>query len=298
MIFKKYLIFLSAILSAAEADCFDGNNFGCSHFCSGSICSCPPCWVLGEDGKTCRFEAGKAQVVCSANGAEVTIDKCAVPDVDPATIHLKDTACSATEENENTWKVVTGFADCGSEFGFAEEKLTLQNSLMIGPSIVAGRQQSRKFKIAFSCSYNDDVQASSTIRANDVLFEGVRFDINDAQPIDFSFGFALDFYKSKEFTTLASDGQFQPGSPLFVKVVPTSALSDALEFSVNKCTVKDEVISQSADILNTCPVTGTNFEFLPVQKDYRLAVKFTYKSFIFAASDTTAEINLSCDIKL
>jgi len=30
----------------------------------------------------------------------------------------------------------------------------------------------------------------------------------------------------------------------------------------------------------------------------RLAVKFTYKSFIFAASDTTAEINLSCDIKL
>ena len=82
-----------------SATCYDGNNGGCSHTCSGSVCSCPPCWTLGPDEKTCQFEAGKALVTCSTKGVEVKIDKCAVPGVDPSTIHLKDSSCFAFEDS-------------------------------------------------------------------------------------------------------------------------------------------------------------------------------------------------------
>ena len=33
--------------------CADGTNGGCSHFCTDNVCSCPGCWGLGVDMKTC-----------------------------------------------------------------------------------------------------------------------------------------------------------------------------------------------------------------------------------------------------
>jgi len=229
----------------------------------------------------------------------VTIDKCAVPDVDPTTIHFKDTSCFASEESSTTWKLTTSFSDCGSNFEFSDEKLMLQNTLSIGHSIVSGIRISRKYDIAFSCRFNLDAQtSSSTLRANDVKFDDVTFDINDGQPSDFSFEFDLDFFKSEDFLNVVSDGSFQPGSPLFVKVSPTNALPEALTFSVNKCTAEDLALSQSLNILETCPtVPGIGFQFFQGQSDHT-SVTFSYTTFLFEASEDTAEIQLSCDLKI
>ena len=202
------------------------------------------------------------------------IDKCAVPDVDPTTIHFKNTSCFASEENSTTWKLTTSFSDCGSNLDFSDEKLMLQNTLSIGHSIVSGQNTSirisRKYDIAFSCRFNVDAQTSSSLKANDVKFDDVKFDINDGQPFDFLFGFDLDFFKSEDFLNVVSES-FQPGSPVFAKVSPIDALPEALRFSVNKCTAKDLAVSQSLIILETCPtVPEIGFQFYQGQSALRL----------------------------
>jgi len=238
-------------------------------------------------------------VTCSATGAEITIDKCALTGVDASSIHLKDTACSATEVDANTWKIATGFSDCGSEFGFATDKLTLQNTLTIGHSIVTGRVISRKYEIDFSCNYNNIAEASTTIQASNTLYGDLTFDLNSAQPGDLSFEFELDFYHSDEYSSQAdlTNGAFQPGTLVYGKIAPTSALSDLLEFSVGKCTVEDKTIAQSLDILDTCPVEHTNFEFKDSQSD-QSAVKFSFETFVFPDSAVDTAIDVTCTINI
>ncbi|CBY11854.1 unnamed protein product [Oikopleura dioica] len=264
------------------ASCFDGQHGGCSHHCSASVCSCPPCWTLGADGKQCEFEAGKAQVMCSGAGAKITIDKCALVGIDQNSIHLTDTTCYATEENADSWKIVTGFSDCGTQLGFSEDKFTLQNTLTLGYAVVGGRVVSRKYEIDFSCNYNNIAAASSTIQASNVFF-----------------GFGLSFYESDAYTTQAdlTNGAFQPGNPLFGRIAPTSALADSLEFSVGKCTVEDKIISESLVILNTCPVDGTNFAFQDTQSD-TTAVEFSFEGFVFPTSADDTTIDVSCEVNV
>nr|CAC83962.1 Oikosin 6D protein [Oikopleura dioica] len=289
----------SADDTVQTASCFDGNNGGCSHHCSASVCSCPPCWTLGADGKQCEFEAGKAQVTCSGAGAEITIDKCALVGIDQSSIHLTDTTCSATEENADSWKIVTGFSDCGTQLGFSEDKFTLQNTLNLGYAVVGGRVVSRKYEIDFSCSYNNIATASSTIQASNVLFGDITFDINQDQPAELSFEFGLSFYVSDAYTTQAdlTNGAFQPGNPLFARIAPTSALADSLEFSVGKCTVEDKLISESLVILDSCPVDGTNFAFQATQSD-TTAVEFSFEGFVFPTSADDTTIDISCEVNV
>lgn len=298
--FKRTNIFITALLSVASATCYDGKNGGCSHYCSGSVCSCPPCWTLTENGKTCRFEAGKALVTCTATGAEVIIDKCAVPGVDPSKIHLRSTesSCAAIEEDADSWKIFTGFFDCGTKLSFSEDKFALQNTLMIGNCIKEGLIVSRKYEIDFTCSYNNVAEASASIRASNVLHKGITFDINDAQPTDFSFDFELEFYENDEFNTKADlvNGAVQPGSLLFGKVAPTS-IGESLEFSVRKCTVEDKNIGQSLAILDTCPLEAVNFEFKESQSD-QTAVKFSFQSFVFPTSADDTVIDVSCKVNI
>jgi len=288
-----------ALVSVASATCYDGNNGGCSHTCKASVCSCPPCWTLSEDGKKCEFEAGKAQLTCSKTGAEIVIDKCALTGIDASSIHLKDTACSATEVDADTLKIATGFSDCESELGFSADKLTLSNTLTIGLSIVTGRVISRKYEIDFSCNYNNFADASTMIRASNVLFEDITFDLNDAQPAELAFEFGLNFYESADFTSQAdlTNGAFQPGTSLFGRIAPKSALAAALEFSVGKCTVEDTSISQSLDILDQCPVDGTAFQFRDLQSD-QSAVQFSFEGFVFPTSADDTTIDVTCAVNI
>merc|ERR1712176_88277 len=175
-------LYLQAFFAIANASCYDGNNYGCSHYCSASVCSCPPCWTLGDDGKQCQFESGKAQVTCSATGAEITLSKCALPGVDPNTITMNDAACVAVEENADTWKISAGFSNCGTEISMSNGKLLLGNTLKIGEAVVNRMVVGGSFEINFSCSYNNVASASKAINAVNLINNGVTFDINAAQP--------------------------------------------------------------------------------------------------------------------
>ena len=240
-------------------------------------------------------------MTCSTDGALVTIDSCALPGVHPDTITFKDGVCSAVlDEETNSFKISTGLNECGSELAFVDEKLTLQNTIKIGFSIIGGKRMSRKYEIDFGCKYNTVAEASAAIQFLDVMFDEISFDITAEQETAVSFEFGLTFYESGAFATQAdlTNGAFQPGSPLFAKVTPPSVLSSVpIEFSVTRCTVEDKKINQSLDILDTCPVVGTSFEFKDSQSD-QTAVMFSFKSFVFPTSDDNAVLDISCDVNI
>ena len=240
-------------------------------------------------------------MTCSATGAEINIDKCALPGVDASAINFIDTTCAAVEDSENTdfWKISTGFSDCGSTFAFADEKLTLSNTLMIGKPTVGGRVVGRQYNIDFACNYNNIATASSTIKAVNTLFSEVVFDIDSTQPTDLSFAFDLVFYESGAFLAAAdlSDGAVQPGSPLFGEVAPQAALPGTFEFSVTKCTVEDLAIIQSLDILDVCPAQATGFGFESAQSG-TTSVRFTFGSFTFPTSADNASLDVNCEVNI
>ena len=121
---------------------------------------------------------------------------CTVPGVDASKIHLRDTSCTAVEENENSFKLTTGFSACGSTFGFSNEKLSLQNTMFIGHSIIDGRRRGREYEIDFSCTYNHLKTVSTAVQASDTKFDGLTFDIDSEQSMPFEFpGFLLQFYR-------------------------------------------------------------------------------------------------------
>ena len=198
------------------------------------------------------------------------LDKCTVPGVDASKIHLRDTSCTAVEANENSLKLTTGFSACGSTFGFSNEKLSLQNTLFIGHSIIDGRRRGREYEIDFSCTYNHLKTVSTAVQASDTKFDGLTFDIDSEQSMPFEFpGFLLQFYRSSDFEALVTTGTFQPGSPLFGEVAAATSFPEELAFSVTKCKAEDKAVSQALDFLNRCPVEGINFQFYPAQSDSR-----------------------------
>jgi len=190
-------------------------------------------------------------------------------------------------------------SNCGSEFGFSEDKLTLSNTLSIGYSIVGGRVVGRKYEVDVSCNNKNIGPPSSLIRASNAVFGDISFDLNDAQPVELSFEFGLNFYESAEYTSQAdlTNGAFQPGTSLYGKISPTSDFADSLEFSVGKCTVEDTNIAQSLDILDTCPVAGTKFEFRDNQSDMS-AVKFSFEGFVFPTSADDTTIDITCAVNI
>ena len=167
---------------------------------------------------------------------------------------------------------------------------------MLGKSIVGGRVVGRTYEIDFTCNYNNVAIASSSIKASNMIYSCVTFDVNDAQPFDMPFLFGLEFFKTDDYSTLIN-GYFEPGTPLFGEIAPTSDLPESLEFSVSKCTVEDKNIDQSLEILNMCPVEGVNFEFKKGQSD-QTAVMFSFDSFTFPSSEDDAVIDVDCQVNI
>merc|ERR1712127_1176015 len=287
----------AAFLSIVDASCYDGNNGGCSHICAGSVCSCPPCWTLNEDGLSCAIESGRATVTCRNDGIDVVIDKCVAADVEQSVIHLKSSECGATEESDSEWKVSTGFSDCATEIQFVEEKLAISNTLMIGGAFAGGLRLSNDHEIGFTCRYSNVATASKSFNA---ATETVVFDINEEAPTDLSFGFNLVPFESDQFATevdLATQS-VQIGSLIHMRAAPATELPEALEFSVHKCSVEDTATEAEVTILDSCPLfPGLNFHFKNQQSDQN-AVDFSFASFQFQASDENAVIELKCEINI
>ena len=269
LILKNLLNFLKihffdstkVFLSIVDASCFDGNNGGCSHICAGSVCSCPPCWTLNEDGLNCGITAGKAVVTCRSDGMDVVIDKCVASDVEQSLIHLSNSQCSVYEESESEWKVSTGFSECGTEIEFVDDKLAISNTLMVGGVFVSGMRLTNDHEIGFTCRYNNVATASKSFNAE---AETVVFDINEEAPAEVSFGFSLQSFESDLYATevdLATQS-VDIGSLIHMRVSPAIELPEALEFSVHKCSVEETETETEVTILDSCPVfPGLNFAF-------------------------------------
>ena len=90
-------------------------NGGCSHFCDSNKCSCPSCWYLGPDLKTCGPDADKVGITCDSNDITVSIDKCVLGDQDVSKATLADGTCKAKLEGDQ-WIIKTDLDDCGTEF--------------------------------------------------------------------------------------------------------------------------------------------------------------------------------------
>ena len=191
----------SSIQENPSVSCFDGNNGGCSHFCEAGTCSCPTCWTLGDDSKTCAIESGKASVTCTQNGAKVVVDKCVFENSGQEEIHLKDENCAAVEKDENNWMLMTGFSECGSEISLSGDKLTFENALMVGHKNV-GEIRGRQYEMSFVCNYNSVAKVSGSFNTDDAAIDA-SFDINDVQQVSLTFEFAIDFFESNDFTTKA-----------------------------------------------------------------------------------------------
>merc|ERR1712127_653401 len=287
----------SVFLSNVDASCFDGNNGGCSHICSGSICSCPPCWTLNEDEKNCEITNGKARVTCRNDGMDVVIDKCVAVDVEQSSIHLRNSDCGAIEESDSEWKVSTGFSDCGTEITFVDNKLAIANTLMIGGAVVGGLRLTNNYEIGFTCRYNNAATASKSFSAQ---AETVVFGINEEAPTELSFGFNLQPYESDQFTTTTdlATQSVQIGSSIYMRVSPAIELPNSLEFSVHKCSVEETISQTEVTILDSCPLfPGLNFSFKNEQSDQN-AVDFSFASFQFQSSEEIAEIELTCEINI
>merc|ERR1712127_758454 len=293
----KICAVFAALLSIVDASCYDDNNGGCSHICAGSVCSCPPCWTLNEDGRNCAIESGRATVTCRNDGIDVVVDKCVAADVEQNQIHLKSSECGATEESDSEWKVSTGFADCATEIQFVDEKLAISNTLMIGGAIAGGLRLSNDHEIGFTCKYSNVATASKSFSA---AAETVVFDIDEEAPTDLSFGFNLVPFESDQFATevdLATQS-VQIGNLIHMRAAPVTEMPEALEFSVHKCSVEDTETAAEVTILDSCPVfPGLNFHFKNEQSDQN-AVDFSFASFQFQSSTENAVIELKCEINI
>ena len=277
-----------------NGNCNDGNNGGCSHFCAESVCSCPPCWSLNEDGKTCSIASEKAFVTCRNDGMEVVIDKCVVPQFDQNLVHLRSSECAAVEEDDSYFKVSSGFSDCGTEIQFYDNNFAISNVLMI-----------EDHEIGFTCRYNNVASATKSSIA-----ETVVFDINEEAPTELSFSFKLQQFESDEYATEADlpTGSVQIGSLIrgayfdiitfYMRVSREMELPESLEFSVHQCSVEDTATQTEVRILDSCPVfPAVYFQFKNDQSNQN-TVDFSVAIFKFRSSAEIAIIELTCNINI
>ena len=93
--------------------CTDGMNGGCSHFCTDNQCSCPTCWVLEKDMKTCAPTDGEVKITCLAESMHLAINECVIED--NSGFELLDSSCTPTLTN-GVWEVDTALDGCGTTF--------------------------------------------------------------------------------------------------------------------------------------------------------------------------------------
>ncbi|CAG5104751.1 Oidioi.mRNA.OKI2018_I69.chr1.g1505.t1.cds [Oikopleura dioica] len=275
---------------AVMANCYDGNNGGCSHFCSGAgTCSCPPCWTLDAAGQRCSIEAGKATVTCSSTGVTISIDKCAVPGVEASDIHLNDPSCAAVEDGETHWTIesstVTG---CGASASFGNDVFSFANVLHIGNSVVNNLVFGRNAAVDFVCNYNSQVSASSNFVSSNIV-SSVSFDAGDVNDNAIDFLFTFSFYETADYQTTV-DFATNPAAINAPVSIPDTA------FVVQSCSVSDDaIVGSNANLVeNNCPVdNGLGFTW---GESTETEVKFEFMSFIFPESSDSAAMTLTCDI--
>ena len=91
------------------------------------------------------------------------IDRCVVPEIAAASIHLNDASCSAVAEGDATWKIdVSSINGCGAIPTLDNNILSFANALHIGNRVVSNFYLGRSAEVGFACNYNTQATATSS----------------------------------------------------------------------------------------------------------------------------------------
>jgi len=290
---------ISILVATVAADCYDGANGGCSHFCDSGVCSCPSCWTLDSDSKTCIIETGRASVTCSTSGSSVIVDKCVFPGVADTGLTLNDASCYAVDNpgDATEWLILSNTIDgCGATLNYTDPEFVFENTIFAEQGEENGIITQRPVSIDFSCTYEGETSVSSSIKIDNTASVVTSFDINDVQQTPVPLGFNIDFYTGSDFGTTADLSTISTavGNPIYGQLSPVTSIPGT-EFVANKCTVTDG--SNDFDILDTCPNAIVDFTFGSSGQSDASAVQFSFNSFLFPNS-TSGTYSILCDLKV
>ncbi|CAG5109423.1 Oidioi.mRNA.OKI2018_I69.chr2.g3964.t1.cds [Oikopleura dioica] len=84
--------------------------------------------------KDCVISPGKATVTCSSEGVSILIDKCVVPDVAKAAIHLNDENCLAVDGDDDKWEIIKAPASI-PDTSFVVKTCTVEDEALTDTSL-------------------------------------------------------------------------------------------------------------------------------------------------------------------
>ena len=127
---------IKAAFSAVAADCMDGNNGGCSHYCNmngGAVeCTCPPCWSLDADNN-CAPAQEFMQVSCSASEMFVELHSCIYQD-EVDLVWGGENSCDIANlnvdlyEDAQVYEISTALDDCSVNATATDGVIVFSNS--------------------------------------------------------------------------------------------------------------------------------------------------------------------------
>jgi hypothetical protein len=237
------LFLVSAAFSSVAADCMDGNNGGCSHYCSMvdevATCTCPPCWDLNADNE-CHPSSDHLHVSCSATEMSVSIDECVYQD--DVDLVWSESDCSMASHNNTSWGITTALDGCGTAATAADGVISFSNSV-----VVEKRHNPLKMfpdpQIFFTCDFDADVNVSTSHSVDD----GTQ--VTDGQSANGSFEFSLNMVVPDDgsgdgFSIAPDTDVVTVGERVHFQISNNNPL-EGVHFFVNECSVSDGVSTHS-----------------------------------------------------
>merc|ERR1712046_65736 len=283
---------------AASLDCFTDNG-GCSHFCSPDACFCPPCWTLDADELTCVPDPNHVTTSCGPSGMSIDVDEC-VYNGDTMTLTLNDNTCQASMMNGSDGSVHYsadhGLDECGTTISDVNGNIVFTNNLNVASRVnERGITMVTDVNMSYTCTFPRvvDVTDYATI-TNRAAQAGTA-----ATGV---FSFDLEYFTDASFSMVSTDDDDKiVGETVFFQIVPSEAPVNGLAFTTTTCTITDEALGQSFDVIsdqcpNVTPLNGVQItgqvsaNFQPYQ--------FSYRAFQFNQASDLSTMDITCSIEV
>ncbi|CAG5080182.1 Oidioi.mRNA.OKI2018_I69.PAR.g9498.t1.cds [Oikopleura dioica] len=293
------------LMPPPPADCNDGFNGGCSHYCNNNMCSCPDCWSMKEDGKTCLPQSDLAEITCSPTGMSLSLHQCVLPGVSAPT--LLDTDCTATLADD-TFTLDTTLDGCDTAFILDDDVVTFTNYLLAPGGVTGGIMTSKPVQLEFSCDFAVGANVNLTTTGNGLFGNTslasapieVTFGVGDEQPAFGAFSYTLAFYEDESFDTLMDmENKIVSVGDTIYAAVSVDVPVAGLEFTIEECVIEDPAAGMSLTMIDAqCgePIIETS---IGSYSDSEM-ITFSFMSFLFPSKSRNwseqSQMQLSCSI--
>merc|ERR1712113_309238 len=290
------------LVAVAEAiiDC-SSNNGGCSHTCSNSECSCPPCWTLKSDGLGCQPEADKVTLSCASTSMGLKVDKCVLDGYAAGDAYAGSdgnvAACKMQAvDNGDFYQVSSNLNDCGTAVDFSDaSKLDYTNKLTIPAEVLEGGiTLNAPIEWEYTCSYKTEYEVEANMDTKLEIHQS-SFKVEDAE-----FNFDFGFYSSTDLTTKLTNPIFRVGNQInFAATMNNGEVLNKIHYVITDCKVKNEngqafTIWDSSD---TDKCTESPIAFTAIDQAPTGMAGFSYNGFQFLNNPPDTQ-SLVCDIRV